>query len=151
MIIKSIPQKSDTGFNRLYTYLTERSEGNENIRVVGGSRFDMLSTWQNAKAYGRVNAFQHFMLSSKETLTDSQFRDCAEMLAQEFGFSTKEDIALAVIHTKKRPDADDRHFHLVIKAVDENGKTLNMSHNFARQEKIARQFELKHGFRIAKG
>lgn len=151
MIIKSKPTKSATGINRLYTYLTERSE-NDDIRMVGGSRLNMLTTWQDAKAYGRANSFQHFILSSKETLTDAQFRDCCEMLGQEFGFSTKEDIALAVIHTKNRHgEADDRHFHLVVKNVDENGKTLNMSHSYARQEKIARQFELKHGLEITKG
>ena len=151
MIIKSKPTKSATGINRLYTYLTERSE-NDDIRTVGGSKLDMLTTWQDAKSYGRKNSFQHFILSSKETLTNEQFKDCCEMLGDEFGFSTKSDIALAVIHTKNRHgEADDRHFHLVVKNVDDNGKTLNMSHSYARQEKIARQFELKHGLELTKG
>nr|WP_235271777.1 relaxase/mobilization nuclease domain-containing protein [Gluconobacter oxydans] len=107
----------------------------------------------DAAAFHRVNAVQHFQVSSKEKLTDEQFADCITMLAREFGFQAS-DVCLAVIHTKTRHDglADNRHCQFLVRTTNaETGRVLDVSHRYERQEKVARLFELKHGLELTKG
>ncbi|GBQ99446.1 relaxase/mobilization nuclease domain-containing protein [Asaia lannensis] len=153
MILKSNPIKTASGSGASYHHLVEKTGDNERIHVWKGRRQDIEDCIADATAFSRVNAVQHFQISSREKLTTEQFADCITMLAQEFGF-TASDVALAVIHTKPRHDgeADNRHCHILVRTTNpETGKVLDVSHRYERQEKVARLFELKHGLELTKG
>ncbi len=153
MILKSNPIRTASGSGAIYHHLVEKTDDNERIQVWKGRRQDIDDCIADATAFNRVNAVQHFQISSREKLTTEQFADCIVMLAQEFGF-TASDVALAVIHTKKRHDgeADNRHCHILVRTTNaETGKVLDVSHRYERQEKVARLFELKHGLELTKG
>ncbi|GBR04033.1 relaxase/mobilization nuclease domain-containing protein [Asaia siamensis] len=153
MILKSNPIKTASSSGAIYHHLVEKTGDNERIHVWKGRRQDIEDCIADATAFGRVNAVQHFQLSSREKLTTEQFADCITMLAQEFGFKAS-DVALAVIHTKTRHDteADNRHCHILVRTTNpETGKVLDVSHRYERQEKVARLFELKHGLELTKG
>ncbi|AQS87466.1 hypothetical protein AA101099_2927 [Neoasaia chiangmaiensis NBRC 101099] len=153
MILKSNPIKTASGSGAIYHHLVGKTGDNEHIHVWKGRRQDIDDCIADATAFGRVNAVQHFQLSSREKLTTEQFGDCIVMLAQEFGFRAS-DVALAVIHTKTRHDgeADNRHCHILVRTTNaETGKVLDVSHRYERQEKVARLFELKHGLELTKG
>ncbi|WP_336944635.1 relaxase/mobilization nuclease domain-containing protein [Asaia sp. HN010] len=153
MILKSNPIKTASGSGAIWHHLVEKTGDNERIHIWKGRRQDIDDCIADATAFGRINAVQHFQISSREKLTTEQFADCILMLAQEFGF-TASDVALAVIHTKPRHDgeADNRHCHILVRTTNaETGKVLDVSHRYERQEKVARLFELKHGLELTKG
>ncbi|GBR55559.1 hypothetical protein AA106555_2049 [Neokomagataea thailandica NBRC 106555] len=153
MILKSNPIKTASGSGAIYHHLVEKTGDNEHIHVWKGRRQDIEDCIADATAFNRINAVQHFQISSREKLATEQFADCITMLAQEFGFKAS-DVALAVIHTKTRHDgeADNRHCHILVRTTNaETGKVLDVSHRYERQEKVARLFELKHGLELTKG
>lgn len=153
MILKSNPIRTASGSGAIWHHLVEKTGDNERIHVWKGRRQDIDDCIADASAFNRVNAVQHFQISSRETLTTEQFADCITMLAQDFGF-TAPDVALAVIHTKTRHDgeADNRHCHILVRTTNaETGKVLDVSHRYERQEKVARLFEMKHGLELTKG
>ncbi|GAC89074.1 hypothetical protein NBRC3257_1505 [Gluconobacter thailandicus NBRC 3257] len=153
MILKSNPIKTSSGSGAIFHHLVEKTDENEHILLWKGRRQDVDDCIADAAAFHRVNAVQHFQVSSKEKLTDEQFADCITMLAREFGFQAS-DVCLAVIHTKTRHDgkADNRHCQFLVRTTNaETGKVLDVSHRYERQEKVARLFELKHGLELTKG
>jgi|GEM_PF-4179548 len=153
MILKSNPIKTASGSGAIWHHLVEKTGDNEHIHVWKGRRQDIDDCIADATAFNRVNAVQHFQISSREKLTTEQFADCITMLAQEFGFRAS-DVALAVIHTKTRHDneADNRHCHILVRTTNpKTGKVLDVSHRYERQEKVARLFELKHGLELTRG
>lgn len=153
MIVKSNPIKTSSGSGAIFHHLVEKTDENEHILLWKGRRQDVDDCMADAAAFHRVNAVQHFQISSKEKLTDEQFADCITMLAKEFGFNSS-DVCLAVIHTKTRHDglADNRHCQFLVRTTHaETGKVLDVSHRYERQEKVARLFELKHGLELTKG
>ncbi|WP_438383507.1 relaxase/mobilization nuclease domain-containing protein [Asaia sp. BMEF1] len=153
MILKSNPIRTASGSGAIWHHLVGKTGDNERIQVWKGRRQDIEDCIADATAFNRVNAVQHFQISSREKLTTEQFADCITMLAQEFGFKAS-DVALAVIHTKIRHDseADNRHCHILVRTTNaETGKVLDVSHRYERQEKVARLFELKHGLELTKG
>jgi len=153
MILKSNPIQTSSGSGAIWHHLVEKTGDNEHIHVWKGRRQDIEDCIADASAFNRVNAVQHFQISSREKLTTEQFADCITMLAQEFGFKAS-DVALAVIHTKTRHDgeADNRHCHILVRTTDaETGKVLDVSHRYERQEKVARLCELKHELELTKG
>ncbi|MBF0877840.1 hypothetical protein HKD21_13440, partial [Gluconobacter cerevisiae] len=103
MILKSNPIKTSSGSGAIFHHLVEKTDENEHILLWKGRRQDVDDCMADAAAFHRVNAVQHFQVSSKEKLTDEQFADCITMLAREFGFQAS-DVCLAVIHTKTRHD-----------------------------------------------
>ncbi|MBF0849804.1 relaxase/mobilization nuclease domain-containing protein [Gluconobacter sp. R75690] len=153
MILKSNPIRTSSGSGAIFHHLVEKTDENEHILLWKGRRQDVDDCIADAAAFHRVNAVQHFQVSSKEKLTDEQFADCITMLAREFGFQAS-DVCLAVIHTKTRHDgkADNRHCQFLVRTTNaETGKVLDVSHRYERQEKVARLFELKHGLELTKG
>ncbi len=153
MILKSNPIRTASGSGAIFHHLVEKTDENEHILLWKGRRQDVDDCIADAAAFHRVNAVQHFQVSSKEKLTDEQFADCITMLAREFGFQAS-DVCLAVIHTKTRHDglADNRHCQFLVRTTHaETGKVLDVSHRYERQEKVARLFELKHGLELTKG
>ena len=96
---------------------------------------------------------RHFQVSSRETLTDEQFRDAISRIQQEFEIPD-EDIVLSAIHTYRghSKTRDPRHGHFGIRLVNsETGQVRRFDNLYQRQEKIARMFEVDHGLQLVKG
>ncbi|WP_408887012.1 relaxase/mobilization nuclease domain-containing protein [Komagataeibacter melomenusus] len=155
MIIKSsIIKATPRSMKNVVRHLLDKPDENEAIGIINGSRHEVSMSFDDAEQFGRKNAVAHFIFSSKEALSPEQMRDAVSMVKDEFGFSS-DDIKLTVRHQKSRHDegdAWDQHFHMLVSMVNpENGKVMDVSKSFARQEKICRIFEAKHGLEIIKG
>lgn len=156
MIIKSsIIKATPKSMANVVRHLLDKPDENEAIGIINGSRQEVGIAFDDAEQFGRKNAVAHFIFSSKEALTPAQMRDAINMTKDEFGFSS-DDVKLTVRHQKQRHDDDgnawDQHFHLLVSMVNpENGRVLDVSKSFARQEKVCRIFEAKHGLEIIKG
>ena len=155
MIIKSTIISSGTkSFINITRYLIDETGDNEEVEIVSGSRQEVAFAFDDADRFNRKNAVAHFIFSSKEALTPDQMRDAVSMMKAEFGFSS-DDIRLTVRHQKQRHDdgtAWDQHFHMLVSMVNpENGKVMDVSHSYARIEKVCRTFEAKHGLDIVSG
>lgn len=154
MIIKSKPTPSTADAVRNLTrHLLDKHEDNDAITTIAGSRENAMDALADAMRFNRKNCMVQFIITTKEDISSEQTRQAVNALVDEFGFGQK-DIMLAVRHQKARHDgaACDRHWHVLVRNVDpETGRVMNMSHSYARQEKVARQFEVKNGLALTKG
>lgn len=152
MIIESNPMAADSSAEQIFAYIAENSK-NENVELLEGSIWDIQNALVDAQHFNRKHGIRHFQISSKETLSDEQFRDMIQRVKQEFSIKD-DDIVFAAIHTFTRidKDADKRHAHLGIRMVDaENGCVKRFDNIYQRQEKISRIAEIDYGFASVKG
>ncbi|GAN99745.1 hypothetical protein Gxy13693_032_005 [Komagataeibacter xylinus NBRC 13693] len=154
MIIKSTRIRATArSMTQIVRHLLDKPDENEVIHLIRGSRADVRMAFDDARDFGRKNAAAHFILASQEKLAPRQVRDAIAMIGKEFGFS-RDDVKLCVRHQKSRHDGEswNQHFHLLVQMVNPaNGRVMDMSHSYARQEKIERIFEVKNGMRLLKG
>ena len=153
MIIKSNPMVSDSKASDIYNYFATNDK-NEEIELLKGNEQDVQDALEDGIHYDRKNAIRHFQLSSKEALTNEQFKDLIKNYVQKELNISDEDILLASIHTytDHESDRDPRHLHLAIRLVDpENGHVKRFDNLYQRQEKIARMFEVDNGLELVKG
>ncbi|NHO32586.1 hypothetical protein [Acetobacter fallax] len=152
MIVESNPMSSDSSAKEIFSYISENSK-NEDVQLLGGSLQDVENALVDAEQFNRKNGIRHFQISSKESLTDEQFKEMIERVKAEFHISD-DDIVFSAIHTFKRsdPNADPRHAHLGVRLVNpENGKVKSFDNLYQRQEKISRMAEVDYGFQLVKG
>ncbi|GAA4502961.1 relaxase/mobilization nuclease domain-containing protein [Gluconacetobacter tumulicola] len=154
MIIEIVPTRATCDAVRNLTrHLLDKPWDNDDISTIMGSRDDVMDCLSDAERFNRKSCMQQFILTSKEDITSQQVKRTVQALMSEFGFM-ESDIALAVRHQKARYDAAgcDRHWHLLVRNVNpESGKTMKMSHSFARGEKVARTLESEFGFQLVNG
>ncbi|MCP1242743.1 hypothetical protein [Acetobacter lambici] len=153
MIIKSNPMVSDSKASDIYNYFATNDK-NEEIELLKGNEQDVQDALEDGIHYDRKNAIRHFQLSSKEPLTNEQFKDLIKNYVQKELNISDDDILLASIHTytDHQSDRDPRHLHLAIRLVDpENGHVKRFDNLYQRQEKIARMFEVDNGLELVKG
>ncbi|MGV4877197.1 hypothetical protein [Acetobacter indonesiensis] len=152
MIVESNPMSSDSSAKEIFSYISENSK-NEDVQLLGGSLQDVENALVDAEQFNRKNGIRHFQISSKESLTDEQFKEMIERVKTEFDIAD-DDIVFSAIHTFKRsdPNADPRHAHLGVRLVNpENGKVKSFDNLYQRQEKISRMAEVDYGFQLVKG
>ncbi|WP_306152710.1 relaxase/mobilization nuclease domain-containing protein [Roseovarius sp. MMSF_3281] len=127
-----------------------KTEQNEVVRLVAGSEDDLMLDDELATQDGKKYGIRHFNISPTETLTPDQYRDLMQMLNKEFDFK---DRSVAVYeHVKERPDGIKvPHYHILVSEQNQEGRTMSSSHNYARNEKIARIAEVKFGHQQVKG
>ncbi|QQX90952.1 hypothetical protein IGS75_12615 [Gluconobacter sphaericus] len=152
MIIKSNPMVSSSNPLGVYDYFATNDK-NEDIELLKGNPQDVENCFADGQDFNRKNAMRHFQVSSRETLTDEQFRDAISRIQQEFDIPD-EDIVLSAIHTYRghSKTRDPRHGHFGIRLVNsETGQVRRFDNLYQRQEKIARMFEVDHGLQLVKG
>lgn len=153
MIIKSKPISAGSGSRAIFNHLVNKLEENEYIDVLNGSRQNIDNCVSDAKSMNRTNSVIHFIVSSDEAITREQALKCTSMLGNEFGFSS-DDIMLMAEHGKERHNgtSDNKHWHFLVRANNpENGKTLNLSNAYKRQELVARTFEIENDLKLTQG
>lgn len=144
---------SDSKASDIYNYFATNDK-NEEIELLKGNEQDVQDALEDGIHYDRKNAIRHFQLSSKEPLTNEQFKDLIKNYVQKELNISDDDILLASIHTytDHESDRDPRHLHLAIRLVDpENGNVKRFDNLYQRQEKIARMFEVDNGLELVKG
>ncbi|MBV1838462.1 relaxase/mobilization nuclease domain-containing protein [Acetobacter estunensis] len=153
MIIKSNPITANSLPSDIFNYCTANTK-NESVEMLSGEYQDVADCFSDAETWNRKNSLLHMQMSSKEPLSNEQFLDLRERVKKEFNLSDS-DIVTSSIHEytrKNDPDADPRHLHLLIRMINpENGKPLDLSNKYQRQEKISRMFEVDHGLELVKG
>jgi len=125
----------------------ENADDNEEVVALRGHFADILDARTDAQQFGREYAAVHWIISPARFATDENMLEAVDRLAAEFGF----DATRAVVrrHTKSKAAADpalfDRHVHVLAPAVDPTGAVMSSSHNFSRNEKLARILEYDWG------
>ena len=112
--------------------------------ALRGHFADILDARTDAQQFGREYAAAHWIISPARFATDEQMLEVVDRLAAEFRF----DAARTVVRGHKKSKAGaffDRHVHVLAPAVDPTGAVMSSSHNFARNEKLARILEYDWG------
>ncbi|CAI3947642.1 unnamed protein product [Commensalibacter communis] len=152
MIIESNPMVATSSAKEIFAYISENSK-NERIELLEGNLWTIENALVDAQQFNRKHGIRHFQISSKETLSDEQFRDMIRRVKEEFDIQDR-DVVFSAIHTFIRSDrdADKRHVHLGVRMVNaENGRVKRFDNIYQRQEKISRIAEIDYGFASVKG
>jgi len=151
MILGSEPKPTNQGPSETCDHVF-RGEANEEIQVLQGSEFEVMSMYDNALAHGDKYATCHFKINPKKNITHDEMMQTVSMMAMEFGFSVDE--CTIVKHKKPKagepPDANE-HYHVYSPWRTESGKCINSSFSRVKQEKISRVSEYLFGHDIVKG
>jgi hypothetical protein len=129
-----------------------RGDENESITLIQGVEKDAEDIFEDARRNGRQYAMRHFIISPAAETTRAEMMQIVHDLAKEFGF----DIEAAVIVEHEKPrfgeEKFDRHWHVLIPDWhDGDGRVVDTSFNFPRQEKIARLAEWRLGHAFVQG
>lgn len=139
--------------NNTLRHVLDKHHENNFIRTAHGSRQDVYDALSDAQTFGRKSSLFQVILSSKENLSHTQFEDCLRRHGREYGYGSA-DIALYVCHGKDRHDGEacDFHYHAFVRMHNpETRKRLDITDAYARNEKVAREFESAHGLKITNG
>jgi len=148
IIIKSTRIKTKSGPGKIIRHLLDKPEENEDIQILMGDRERMREAFDTARNKTKVPQYslRHWVISSTEEMTPEQLKETVDKLAEEFGFNP--DDATLVMHQKERDgeDVSNRHYHLAVPEVLENGRVMTNQKNYAKHEKICRELECRFGF-----
>jgi hypothetical protein len=152
MIIKSYRTPTAYGHKHFRNHVF-RGEDNENISVIQGVERDAEDYFDEANREGRQYAIRHIIISPEAPTTHDEMMEIVRDLGKEFRFDP--DDAVIIEHEKPRVGEGvfDKHWHVLIPDWDRNGdgKIVDTSHNWARQEKVARLAEWRLGHRLDEG
>jgi hypothetical protein len=152
MIIKSYRTPTKYGHDRFRNHVFRGVE-NELINLIQGVEQDAEDIFKQAGQEGRRFAIRHLIISPGEETSADGMMQIVRDLGEEFGFDA--DTAVIIEHVKPRFGGAgfDRHWHILVPDWDRDGDggVLDTSHNFARQEKIARLAEHRLGHRFIEG
>lgn len=101
MIINSDALKAAPGPEGLIHHLLGKSEDNETIRLVSGSRDSIRFAYDDARSHGSKRGVLHIKLSpdTTQTLTAKDWQTCLTRLAQEYHFEGRE---ISIIEHRKK-------------------------------------------------
>lgn len=151
MIIKSLRVSTEQGARRLVRHLYVGDE-NDNIRNVQGTPADVADMHDDARERGKPYCIRHWIVSLAESTTERQFWQLVAELAKEFGFEPQNSVIIEHAKPRAIPDAFGVHWHVLAAEVDPvSGRVLSSSHDYARNEMIARRAELAFGHRVVPG
>ena len=153
MIIKSNPITSDSLPSDIFNYCTVNDK-NEHIDIINGDFQDVVDCFEDARAFNRKNSLLHIQASSKEVLTHQQFMNLRQNIIDELNVPASY-VVCSSLHTYKGHEdsqRDPQHIHILLRMINpENGKPIDLSNKYQRQEKIARMFEIDNGLALVKG
>lgn len=152
MIIKGHGINSSSDVKKFTDYLFTH-EKNEKINILNGSPENIKSMFNDAHGANLKYGCQHFIMSSKETMTTEQATSIIKcLICKEYNQDFNN--LVIVNHTKQRNtyDSDKNHYHIIIPHCDPiTGKAINLRNSKRRNEKISRLAELELGFNLVKG
>lgn len=152
MIIKGHGINSSSDIKKFTDYLFTH-EKNEQINILQGNPENIRSMFHDANNSNLKYGCQHFIMSSKEQMTQEQaISIIKDLICKEY--NQNYDDLVIVNHQKERAsyDSDKNHYHIIIPHCDPiTGKAINLKNSKRRNEKISRLAELELGFNLVKG
>lgn len=152
MIIKGHGIGSSSDVKKFTDYLFTH-EKNEQINVLNGSPENIKDMFRDAHGAGLKYGCQHFIMSSKEQMTQEQALSIIKgQICKEYNQDF--DNLVIVNHTKQRNtyDSDKNHYHIILPHCDPlTGRAIDLKNSKRRNEKISRLAELELGFNLVKG
>lgn len=142
MINKAIRGRGDA---RLASYLTERADNDDVVElpargVVADQFGSQLREIVARCQHGRTDRpILHLCVSPSSAWTEAQYQRYLELYESEFDLAGQP--RLAVHHSKNGRD----HRHYVYSLVKRDGRVVDLRHDYARREKIARVVEYEFG------
>lgn len=153
MIIKSNPITADSKPSDIFNYCMFNDK-NEDINIINGDFQDVVDCFEDANAFNRKNSLLHIQASSKEILTHQQFMNLRQNIIDELNVPASY-VVCSSLHTYKGhedSERDPQHIHILLRMINpENGKPIDLSNKYQRQEKIARMFEVDNNLALVKG
>jgi len=153
MIIKSNPITADSKPSDIFNYCMFNDK-NEDINIINGDFQDVVDCFEDANAFNRKNSLLHIQASSKEVLTHQQFMNLRQNIIDELNVPSSYVVASSLHTYKGHEDSerDPQHIHILLRMINpENGKPIDLSNKYQRQEKIARMFEVDNNLALVKG
>lgn len=144
MIIQSTRIRRSSGYRYLEAHLLDKPHDNERIEILAGDRAAFADAQALADARKSRYAIRHLSISPEGAMSPGQLTEFVRAIATEFGIGDQRP-RLVVLHQK-----DGRvHFHLAIAEIDPaTGRVLDSRHDFARLERLAREYEAANCERI---
>ncbi|MHB8201986.1 MAG: LPD7 domain-containing protein [Acidithiobacillus sp.] len=137
----------------------KKSEENEHLEFLSRgcsdepeqAAFELMAMAQAASKRGTKRPLIHTAISPDETLTAAQWEQAWSAYEKEFRLTGRP--YHEARHRKPRADGTRvEHRHRIYPGVDlDRGTVVNLDHNFARQEKLARILEHAFGHDLIKG
>lgn len=151
MLIKSSRIRTSSGAGSLLRHL-RNADDNEEVNAIQGTAQDMHDAVADAHRFGRTYCLRHWIIAPQLAIDADQFRQCAQAIADEFGFDIE--AGFIVEHKKVRAidGVADRHWHFVVPEVDPvSGRVLDTRNDYARHEKLGRLLEALFGHPMTAG
>lgn len=126
---------------------------NEEVVWQVGSPATVESMDDVAAAHGRKNSILHLTISPAGPMDKEWWTRACEAALNEYGVDPATHHWCAVMHSKPRASGNDNgtHMHVVASMIAPDGRSLDVSHSFARNEKVARILEVEFGHQITLG
>lgn len=144
MIVQSTRISRTGGSRLLERHLLDKYEENERVTVLAGDRGIFADAQALADAKGCKYSLRHLSISPDTTMSPSQLADFVRAVDAEFGIGVQRP-RLVVLHQKHGRV----HFHLAVAEVDPvTNRVLGSRHDYARLERLAREYEAANGERV---
>jgi hypothetical protein len=151
MIIKSTRILASSSPRRFCDHVF-RGEENDSVMQVQGTEQDIADAFRDAQARGDKYALRHWIIAPGAAVTQDQFRDVLQRLAEEFEFDARSAVIQHHIKPRATVNAFAEHWHMQVPERDAStGKGLSTSFDHARHEFIARMVEIDLGHPIIPG
>lgn len=144
MIIQSTRIGRIGGCRYLETHLLDKAQDNERIEILSGDRAVFADAQALADARKCKYVIRHLSISPDGAMSPKQLTTFARSIDTEFAIGDQRP-RLVVLHQK----GGRVHFHMAIAEVDPvTGKVLDSRHDYARLERLARDYEVANDERV---
>lgn len=141
MIIQTSRISCKGGIQYLARHLLDKTEENEAIEILVGDRYALDDAHALARAKACTYSIRHLSISPQEEMTPRQLGEFLHSIVAEFRISPERP-RLLVRHIKNGRS----HFHFAVAEVDPNTlRVLDSRNDFARLERLAREYEKNNG------
>lgn len=144
MIIQSSRISRAGGYHYLEKHLLDKTHENDRIQILSGDRAVFADAQALAISKKCKYALRHLSISPEEEMSPRQLSKFIKSIDAEFGIGDHRP-RLVVLHQK----SGRVHFHIAISEVDPaSGKVLDSRCDYARLEKLAREYESTNAERL---
>ncbi|WP_047031313.1 relaxase/mobilization nuclease domain-containing protein [Hoeflea sp. IMCC20628] len=129
------------GYQNLERHLLDKHDENERIKILAGDRHVFADAQALADAKGCKYSIRHLSISPDRDMSPRQLSDFVRSVDAEFGIGDQRP-RLVVLHEKYGRT----HFHVAVAEIDPaTNRVLNSRHDYARLERLAREYEAASG------
>lgn len=144
MIVQSTRIARKSGYQNLERHLLDKHDENERIKILAGDRHIFADAQALADAKGCKYSIRHLSISPDRDMYPAQLSEFIRSVDAEFGIGDQRP-RLVVLHEKHGRT----HFHVAVAEIDPaTNRVLDSRHDYARLERLAREYEAANGEKI---